>query len=67
MANQVIYHQKLWEILHTAFSIGDMDVAQLRGGWGMSNIATVFFLPARIITNIKCEEIWYWRHENFKS
>ena len=31
--NQVIYHQELWEILHTAFNIGDMDVAQLNGGW----------------------------------
>ena len=36
---QVIYHQKLWEILHTTFSIGDMDGAQLNGGWGMNGIA----------------------------
>ena len=25
--------QKLWEILRATFSIGDMEVAQLNGGW----------------------------------
>ena len=44
MVNQVSYQQKLWEILHTAFSIGDMNIAQLNGGWRMSNIAKVFCL-----------------------
>ena len=28
MVNEVISHQEWWEILHTAFSIGDMDAAQ---------------------------------------